>query len=270
MNGGSADAAREEDHRGSADAAREEDHRGSADAAKVTRIQCWSGPRNISTALMYSWRQRADTTVYDEPFYAHYLSIDDRNHPGVAEVLASQSTDADEVIRDVILGPCPTPVFYMKQMAHHLKGVDRSHLRHTENILLVRHPREMLASLSIQLPGCDLSDTGLVESVVLLDAVLAEGGTPIVIDSRRLREDPAGVLARVCTRLGLEFDEAMLSWPVGPKPEDGAWAPHWYHNVHESTGFAPYQPSPHPLPARLEPVLEEAIKLYDRLAEYAV
>ena len=237
---------------------------------RVKRIQCWSGPRNISTALMYSWRQRADTTVYDEPFYAHYLSLGDRDHPGVAEVLASQSSDADEVIRDVILGHVPTPVFYIKQMAHHLKGVDRSHLGQTENIVLVRHPREMLASLSVQLPNCELSDTGLVESVELLDAILAEGGAPIVIESQTLLKDPAGVLTAVCSRLGLQFDEAMLTWPKGPKPQDGAWAPHWYDNVHTSTGFAPHRPSTHPVPDRLGPILVEAMPLFERLSQYAV
>ena len=168
----------------------------------VKRIQCWSGPRNISTALMYSWRQRADTTVYDEPFYGYYLNLDDRSHPGVADVLASQSTDADVVIRDVILGPCPTPVFYLKQMAHHLRGVDRSHLAKTENLLLVRDPTEMLASLSVQLPNCDLSDTGLVESVELLDAILDTGGSPLVIESQALLRDPPGVLAKVCEHVG--------------------------------------------------------------------
>ena len=236
----------------------------------VKRIQCWSGPRNISTALMYSWRQRADTTVLDEPFYAHYLSGDDRNHPGVEEILASQSLDADDVIRDAIFGPCSTPVLYIKQIAHHLRGVDRTHLRHTENIILVRHPREMLASLSVQLPACDLSDTGLVESVELLDAVLAEGGSPIVIDSQVLLRTPAAVLAAVCERLGLAFDDAMLSWPPGPKPEDGAWAAHWYDNVHGSTEFAPYKPSTRDVPDSLQPVLGEAIPLYERLAEFAL
>lgn len=236
----------------------------------VKRIQCWSGPRNISTALMYSWRQRADTTVVDEPLYAHYLSNDDRSHPGVAEVLASQSTDPDEVIREVILGSCSTPVLYLKQMAHHLRGVDRGHLAHTENIILTRHPRDMLASLSVQLPNCDLSDTGLVECVELLDAVLAEGGRPLVIESQTLLRDPEGVLTRVCAHVGLEFDPAMLAWPAGPKPEDGVWAPHWYANVHESTGFAPYRPSTREISADLQPVLEEAMPLYERLAEYAV
>lgn len=237
---------------------------------RVKRIQCWSGPRNISTALMYSWRQRADTTVIDEPLYAHYLSLDDRGHPGTDDVMASQSSDADEVIRDLILGPCPTPVLYIKQMAHHLKGVDRSHLAHTENVLLVRDPREMLASLSVQLPHCDLSDTGLVESVELLEAVLAERGHPLVVDSQALLRNPEGVLTAMCEHVGLEFDEAMLSWPAGPKPEDGAWAPHWYHNVHRSTGFAPYSPPTRDVPDHLAGVLAEATPLYERLTEYAI
>ena len=236
----------------------------------ITRFQCWSGPRNISTALMYSWRQRADTTVVDEPLYAHYLTIDDRGHPGVDEILASQQHDADDVIRNVILGACPTPVLYIKQMAHHLKGVDRSLLAHTENILLVRHPRDMLASLSVQLPQCELADTGLVESVELLDAILAAGGSPVVIETQSLLRDPAGVLGQVCARVGLDFDPDVLTWSAGPKPEDGAWAPYWYDNVRASTGFARYTPSTRQLPEQVRPVLDQSLPLYDRLAEFAL
>jgi len=236
----------------------------------VTRIQCWSGPRNVSTALMYSWRQRADTTVVDEPFYAHYLTRDDRGHPGVRETLASQQHDANDVIRDVILGPCATPVLYVKQMAHHLKGVDRAHLAHTANVLLVRHPRDMLASLSIQLPECDITDTGLVESVELLDAVLAEGSDPVVVDSQRLLEDPAAMLAAVCERVGLDFDPAVLSWPPGPKPEDGVWAEYWYHGVHASQGFAAANRRERTLSPSVQKVLEEALPLYERLTAYAI
>ncbi len=238
--------------------------------SEVTRIQCWSGPRNISTALMYSFRQRADTTVVDEPFYAHYLQLDDRSHPGAADVLRSQSTDADQVIRDVILGECPTPVLYIKQMAHHLQGVDRSHLLQTENILLTRDPREMLASLSIQLPDCGLADTGLVECVELLEAVLTMGGTPVVIESQALLRDPVGVLTAALVAVGLEFDPAMLTWPPGPKPEDGVWAEHWYHSVHKSTRFGPYETKMRPVPDHLQSVLGEALPLYERLAEFAV
>ena len=219
---------------------------------------------------MYSWRQRADTTVYDEPFYAHYLTIDDRDHPGVDETLTSQSHDADEVIRHVILGPCDTPVYYLKQMSHHLAGVDRSHLAHTENLLLVRHPEEMLASLSIQLPNCDLSDTGLVQSVELLDAIVGQGGDPVVIESQALLRDPARVLGEVCDRLGLAFDPTVLSWDAGPVPEDGVWAKYWYHNVHKSTGFAPYTPSTRSVPEQTKPVLDQAMPLWERLRQYAI
>ncbi len=236
----------------------------------VLRIQCWSGPRNISTALMYSWRQRPDTTVIDEPLYAHYLTVEDRGHPGIDAVLSTQSDDADAIIREVILGPCDTPVLYIKQMAHHLRGIDRTHLARTENILLVRHPREMLASLSVQLPHCELADTGLVEAVELLDAIVAEGGQPVVIETQALLQDPAGVLAQVCERIGLIFDPVVLSWPPGPKPEDGSWAPHWYANVHESTGFAPYKASDRALPDQVKPVLDDAMPLYERLAAYAL
>lgn len=242
----------------------------SAPTDDVLRIQCWSGPRNISTALMYSWRQRADTTVYDEPFYAHYLTIDDRGHPGVEDTLASQSHDADEVIRNVILGPCDTPVHYLKQMSHHLAGVDRSHLAHTENILLVRDPEDMLASLSIQLPHCDLSDTGLVQSVELLDAIIEAGGDPLVINSQTLLQDPRRILGLVCDRLGLRFDPAVLSWEAGPVPEDGVWAKYWYHAVHASTGFGAYTPSTRSIPAQTRPVLEQARPLWDRLRQFAI
>lgn len=233
-------------------------------------LQCWSGPRNISTALMYSWRQRADMTVVDEPFYAFNMTLDTRGHPGADEVIASQSTDPDEVIERVIFGEYPTPHVYIKQMAHHLKGVDRSHLARTENLLLTREPTEMLASLSVQVPECTLADTGLTECVELLEAVVAEGGTPIVIDSQRLLADPEGVLSTVCGALGLDFDPTVLSWPAGPKPEDGVWAKHWYASVHESTGFARRSPSNHPVPERLEPILEAAVPLYERLLEFAV
>ena len=127
-----------------------------------------------------------------------------------------------------------------------------------------------MPSLSIQLPDCGLADTGLAEQVELLDAILHQGGTPVVIDSQTLLGDPAGVLAAVCERLGLAFDEAMLSWPPGPKPEDGVWAPEWYANTHRSTGFGAVTPSNHPVPERLGPILEEAAPLYERLLRFAV
>lgn len=235
------------------------------------RIQCWSGPRNISTAFMYAWAQRADTTVVDEPLYAAYLKRFDRGHPLTDEVLASQSHEPDMVIEQVILGPVETPVLFCKQMAHHLRGLDTGFLAATENLVLVRHPADMLRSLSVQLPTCELADTGLPEQVHLLDEIVAAGGRPLVVDSHAVLADPAGVLAATCERLGLAPDPAMLSWPAGPKPYDGVWAPAWYGNVHRSTGFGPPRPpSDTPLPEHLRTVLAEAEPLYRRLLAHSL
>lgn len=234
------------------------------------RINCWSGPRNISTALMYSFRQRADTTVLDEPLYAHYLAVTDREHPGREDTLASMENDGEVVVRDVILGPQPTPVVFFKQMAHHLVDLDEGFLGSCRNILLTRDPRHMLPSLAVQLDDATLADTGLEKQVELLGAILAAGDTPIVIDSRVLLDNPARVLGMVCDRLGIVPDDAMLTWPAGPKPEDGIWAPYWYDNVHHSTGFQPYSSTVRDLAPHLRPVLDQAIPLYERLADYAL
>lgn len=236
----------------------------------VTRISLWSGPRNVSTALMYSFRQRIDTSVVDEPLYAHYLARSGVEHPGRDDVLAAQDNDGEQVVRDVILGPARTPVLFLKNMAHHLGGLDWAFLAELHNVILTRDPAEMLPSLIKQVPDPDLEGTGLPMQVALLDAILDEGDDPIVLDSRLLLTDPEGVLTRLCHRVGLEFDPAMLSWPAGPVPEDGVWAEHWYHSVHRSTGFAPYNPKREEVPEHLRPLLAQAIPLYERLFAYAL
>ena len=234
------------------------------------RLSVWSGPRNVSTALMYSFRQRADTTVVDEPLYGHYLSTTDAGHPGTAEVLEAMDGDGERVVREVLLGPCERGVHFFKNMAHHLPGLHPAFLDEITNVLLVRDPTEMLPSLARQLSSPTLRDTGLREQTIILDSVLARGGNPIVLDARSLLLDPPGVLRRACAKLSIPFEEAMLSWPAGPKPEDGVWAEHWYHNVHASTGFAPYKPPESPFPSRLEPLLEECLPYYYRLRGYAI
>ncbi|MGA7269632.1 MAG: sulfotransferase family protein [Acidimicrobiia bacterium] len=236
----------------------------------VIRISVWSGPRNISTALMYSFHQRHDTTVVDEPLYAHYLVRSGLEHPGRDEVLAAQDNDGETVIRDVILGPVATPVLFLKNMAHHLRGLDWSFLAELRNVILTRHPAEMLPSLIRQVPDPDLEGTGLPVQVELLDYILDRGDDPLVVDSRLLLEDPPGVLAALCNRLGIRFDEAMLSWEAGPIPEDGVWAPYWYDSLHRSTGFGPYRPKEAKVPDRLQPLLAQAVPLYERLAAYSL
>jgi hypothetical protein len=234
------------------------------------RIQLWSGPRNVSTALMYSLAQRSDTRVVDEPLYAHYLRVSGARHPGREAVLASQEQDGEKVVRGVILGPCDRPVLFLKQMAHHLVELDRAFLRETANVLLVRDPREMLPSLVNQIPEPTLRDAAYATQSELYDELVALGQSPPVLDAKELLLDPRGVLAELCARLGIAFDPAMLSWRAGARPEDGVWAAHWYESVHRSTGFQPYAPKDAPFPRRLEPLLSECAPHYERLAARAI
>ncbi|WP_207956743.1 sulfotransferase-like domain-containing protein [Rubrobacter tropicus] len=233
-------------------------------------MSVWSGPRNVSTALMYSFRQRPDTLVVDEPLYGHYLKVTRADHPGDEEVLAVMDQDGDRVVQEVILGPCEMSVHFFKNMAHHLTDLDRGFLNSTTNVLLTRDPAEMLPSLARQLPNPTMRDTGLLQQVEILDHALRHDDVPVVLDAKQLLLDPPGVLRRVCGRLGIPFYEEMLRWPAGPKPEDGVWAKHWYANVHASTGFSSYQPKSDAFPQRLVPLLEECIPLYERLSRYAV
>jgi hypothetical protein len=233
-------------------------------------LSVWSGPRNVSTALMYSFRQRTDTVVVDEPLYGHYLKSTGADHPGATEVMEAMDQSGERVVREVILGPCERPVHFFKNMAHHLPGLDPAFLDSVTNVLLIRDPTEMLPSLTRQLPSPTLRDTGLREQAGILDSILARGEEPMVLDARELLLDPPGVLRRTCSRLGIPFEEAMLSWPAGPKPEDGVWARHWYHNVHASTGFAPYRPYTESFPQHLKPLMEECLPLYERMRDYAI
>jgi len=235
----------------------------------IKRINCWSGPRNISTALMYSFRERHDTTVVDEPLYAHYLRVTGRDHPGRDQVLNAQNPDGEAVVRDVLLGSYDSPVVFFKQMAHHLVELNEDFLAATTNILLTRDPRDMLPSLAVQLPDATLADTGLENQVRLLHSILEHGKQPVVIDSGVLLEDPESSLNSLCERVGIEPNQQMLSWATGPKPEDGVWARFWYQNVHGSTGFDRRLPSSRSVPSDLVSVLDEAIGLFDQLIEFA-
>jgi hypothetical protein len=228
-------------------------------------INLWSGPRNVSTALMYSFRQRSDTSVVDEPLYGHYLRVSGAEHPAAQEVMAHMDCDGDRVMRRLLRREGPRPWLFLKQMAHHLCDIDRGFLGRSKNLLLIRDPAQMLPSLSRQIPQPTLRDTGLALQWELLQQLHDLGQSPPVVDARDLLLDPAGVLGGVCQRLELEFEPGMLAWPRGPKPEDGIWAPHWYHQVHTTTGFAPYREKTGQFPPALEHVLEESSVYYEKL-----
>ncbi len=237
----------------------------------MIRVNVWSGPRNVSTALMYSWRQHPMVTVVDEPFYGHWLRVTGTDHPGREDTLASMELDGDRVVEQLLADDWslpdgrPAPALVCKQMAHHLVDVDEGWIDAFANILLVRHPREVLLSYAKGVERPDVDMLGYPTLVQLLERELAAGREPLVVDSRDLLDDPPGVLARMCDHAGLPFDEAMLSWPEGPKPEDGVWAPHWYAGVHRSTGFAPWRPREGDVPDHLAGVLEQSLPLYERL-----
>lgn len=198
----------------------------------------WSGPRNVSTAFMYSWRQRPDTLVFDEPWYGVYLTKFDPGHPGQDEIVATADLDHASIMAAITAEHPGRPVRYIKNIGHHLDALDVSILDAFTNVLLIRDPKSVIASLTATIGDSFSPDiTGIVQQIRILDHELNAGREPLVIDSADLLADPAGMLRAVCDRVGIVHDDSMLSWPAGPKPEDGIWAQHWYHNAHASTGF---------------------------------
>lgn len=238
---------------------------------KITRICLWSGPRNISTALMYAFAQRSDTVVYDEPLYAYYLAKTGAHsyHPGAAEVLASQPHEAAPVMAQM-MGPQPKPVVFFKHMAHHLVELDWHFMADVVNVILTRDPAEMLTSYIKQIDAPTLADTGYDAQIRVMEHVQSLGKEILVLDARQVLLNPRQVLGTLCERIGIPFEENMLSWKAGARPEDGAWAPHWYKSVHQSTGFAAYQPKNEPLPPHLQPLLEQCRPLYARMRDAAI
>ncbi len=231
----------------------------------VKRVCLWSGPRNVSTALMYSFAQRDDTRVVDEPLYAHYLRVSGAVHPGGDEVMADQENDGQKVIDNIVLGPCDRPLLFVKHMAHHLVDLNLDFMQQTINVLLVRDPEQMLPSLINQIPQPTLRDTGLAKQVDLLEMFRAWGQNPAVLDSRELLLNPGAVLKNLCRHLELPFKDNMLNWTAGARPEDGIWAKHWYHKIHMSTGFNKYYEKSDPFPEFLEPLLAETRPYYETL-----
>ncbi|WP_431857539.1 hypothetical protein [Azospirillum sp.] len=233
------------------------------------RIAMWSGPRNISTAMMRAWENRPDTAVVDEPFYAVYLAETGLDHPGREEVLASQPTDWRTVAATLVDDPVPggRAIFYQKHMTHHmLPGVGLDWTDRVRNAFLIRDPAEVVASYVQRRGSVDLADIGVERQAELFDREADRlGRAPPVVDARDVLVAPAATLARLCDALGVPFTEAMLRWPPGRRATDGVWAPHWYASVEASTGFGAPPPRAPALSGDLLRVAEAARPTYERL-----
>jgi len=247
----------------------------------VLRLAMWSGPRNISTALMRSWGNRSDTFVVDEPLYAHYLAVTGKPHPGRDEVIAAGPTDWRVVVRRLTeeLPPglptaatpgCRRPIYYQKHMTHHLlPAMSRAWFGRLVHAFLIREPRAVLASYVKVIETPTLDDTGFPQQAEIFEEVRrATGRVPPVIDAADVLRDPRRVLARLCAALDVPFEEAMLAWPPGRRATDGVWAKYWYAEVERSTGFRPYQPRQVELPPALEALAAQCRASYELLADH--
>jgi hypothetical protein len=227
----------------------------------------WSGPRNISTAMMRAWENRPDTVVVDEPLYAEYLLRTGVDHPGRDDVVAAQPTTVDEVVERLV-APLPEgrSVHYAKHMAHHLdRTVDPGWTDAFRNVLLIRDPTEVVASYVRAREACEPDDIGLLQQRWLLDRWDAVGLDVPVVDSTDFLRDPEAHLRWLCDWLGIAFTDRMLSWPSGPRDSDGVWARHWYDAVLASTGFEAYRPRDVALSAHDAAVAEGCRPAYDAL-----
>jgi hypothetical protein len=235
----------------------------------MTNLAMWSGPRNISTAMMYAFGNRADCTAWDEPFYAFALVHHGNDHPMRDEIIAANDSDWDRLVARC-LAPAETPLFYQKQMTHHmLEGYDQSWIMHLTNAFLIRDPERVLASYRRKWSEVSLRDIGFVEQAEIFDMVAEHlGHAPPVVDADDILADPRTVLTKLCAACGIAFDGAMLSWEAGPKSFDGVWAPHWYNAAWASTGFARPELKPVHLPADLAAIAAAARPYYEKMRPF--
>lgn len=238
--------------------------------SQTVNIAMWSGPRNISTAMMYAFGNRADCQAWDEPFYAFSLKAFGNDHPMRAEIIAANDSNWDRLVgRCLAPPPAGKRVFYQKHMTHHMReGYDRRWIGGLTNAFLIRAPDKVLASYARKWSDVDLNAIGFIEQAEIFDEVAQRlGRAPPVIDADDVLADPRGMLTALCAACAIPFDEAMLSWPAGPKPFDGVWAPHWYGAVWNSTGFAAPAKTGAALPPELARIADAARPCYERLRQ---
>ncbi len=234
----------------------------------MKRVNCISSPRNISTALMYSFAQLDDTVVYDEPFYAFYLNLTEKSHPGRDDILKSQPHSYEEVFDNLKRNTCR--LLYVKNMAHQMRFIPLENFENYTNVLLIRNPSQLIASFAQIIKNPDIFDIGIAEQFRIWKYFIENGHDVVVVDSGELLANPSRVMRELCDRIEMPFNNSMLTWEAGGRPEDGVWAQHWYKNVHKSTGFAKQQSSSRPFPERCRELLAEALPLYEQLYCHAI
>lgn len=235
------------------------------------RINLISGPRNISTALMYSFGNRSDTTIVDEPMYAYYLQESGVIHPGRDEVLKELPTGLDEILKNYIFNPIDTPLYFIKGMAHHYHDIeDLSFLNALDNVFLIRDPHKLISSFSQVIPNPTMQDIGIKKEWEIHQELIQKGQSAIILDSGEVLKNPKYVLSQLCEKLNIPFSDQMLTWPSGPRPEDGSWARFWYHSVWNSTGFEMQKTSAREFPSRLNDLLEESLIYYQQLFSLSI
>ena len=235
------------------------------------RIAMWSGPRNISTAMMRSFENRGDTSVIDEPFYAFYLSHSGLEHPGKEDILKFQSTNWDEVVR-LITGKIPDDKFiwYQKHMVHHIANEkDIDWLKNFHNCFLIRHPREVIISYAKQAPINEITDLGFIQQVDLFKRILSlTGETPFVFEAKDILIKPEKHLKKMCEYFNINFTRKMLKWPKGERRTDGVWSQYWYKNVINSDSFFQYRDFKEEVPSSYKNLLSECLSYYEYLRSF--
>jgi hypothetical protein len=238
----------------------------------VKRICLWSGPRNISTALMYSFAQRNDTKVFDEPLYAYYLKHHPEAysyHPGAEDILMCMENSGEKVV-DMMLSNNEKPVLFFKHMTHHLLDLNLDFMRKTINVILTRDPKDMLPSFDKVINNPTIDDVGYALHIKLLDYFEKHNIPFTVLDSKKVLLNPEKILKKLCNFIKIPFDNNMLSWQPQQREEDGIWAKYWYHNVHKSIGFQKYKPKKNSFPTHLNSLLNEAQPYYEKLISYSI
>lgn len=232
----------------------------------------WSGPRNISTAMMRAWENRSDTAVVDEPFYAFYLKATGKQHPGATEIIARGETDWRKVVASITSGEIPRGkrIFFQKQMTHHLlPEIEPDWIVDLTNCFLIRDPREVILSYVQKNPEPALEDLGFVQQIEIFNFLRERTNSiPPVVDAKDILQNPGRILRLLCDRLSIEFEPAMLSWPPGLRETDGIWAKYWYDEVVRSTSFQPYKPREGNVSDSLREIHERSRECYEQLHQH--